>query len=139
MPLLPVRSFVEVAGTPPASMCAAPPPYNVGSGELLGDLLICWGFLMKALDLKPGQSILEYGPGSGQILVNFARMGVRAAGIDIDGPQVAVIEEQGRLLGGLELRAKVRQFGEPFRPGRAVRRRPLLRGLPPLARPHRPG
>ena len=107
----------EVSGYATGVDVRCPPPYNVGSGELLGDLLICWGFLMKALDLKPGQSILEYGPGSGQILVNFARMGVRAAGIDIDGPQVAVIEQQGRLLGGLDLRAKVGQFGDPFEPG----------------------
>jgi SAM-dependent methyltransferase len=73
----------------------SPPPYNIESGQLLGDMLICWGFLLRTLDLKPGQSVLEYGPGSGQILLQFARMGVRAAGVDIDPVQTRFIREQG--------------------------------------------
>jgi 2-polyprenyl-3-methyl-5-hydroxy-6-metoxy-1,4-benzoquinol methylase len=94
----------------------SPPPYNIESGELLGDTLICWGFLLRTLDLKPGQSVLEYGPGSGQILLQFARMGVRAAGVDIDPVQARFIREQGERL-GLEIRARVGEFGETIEPG----------------------
>jgi 2-polyprenyl-3-methyl-5-hydroxy-6-metoxy-1,4-benzoquinol methylase len=94
----------------------SPPPYNIESGELLGDTLICWGFLVRTLDLKPGQSVLEYGPGSGQILLQFARMGVRAAGVDIDPVQVAFIREQGKRL-GLDIRVRVGQFGDTIEPG----------------------
>jgi SAM-dependent methyltransferase len=94
----------------------SPPPYNIESGALLGDLLICWGFLMRTLDLKAGQSLLEYGPGSGQLLLQFARMGVRAAGVDIDPAQVRFIREQGERL-GLDIRARVGTFGETIEPG----------------------
>jgi len=93
----------------------SPPPYNIESGHLLGDTLICWGFLLRTLDLKPGQSVLEYGPGSGQILLQFARMGVRAAGVDIDPVQTRFIREQGERL-GLDIRARVGEFGETVEP-----------------------
>jgi 2-polyprenyl-3-methyl-5-hydroxy-6-metoxy-1,4-benzoquinol methylase len=94
----------------------SPPPYNIGSGHLLGEILICWGFLLRTLDLKPGQSVLEYGPGSGQILLQFARMGARAAGIDIDPVQTRFIREQGERL-GLNIRARVGEFGDTVEPG----------------------
>lgn len=94
----------------------SPPPYNIESGHLLGDTLICWGFLLRTLDLKPGQSVLEYGPGSGQILLQFARMGVRAAGVDIDPVQTRFIREQGERL-GLDIRARVGEFGDTIEPG----------------------
>jgi 2-polyprenyl-3-methyl-5-hydroxy-6-metoxy-1,4-benzoquinol methylase len=95
----------------------SPPPFNIQSPRVLGDMLIAWGFIIRTLDLKPGQSLLEYGPGSGQILLNAARMGIRAAGIDIDEPQVRVIREQASRLGGLDVRAKVGYFGDTFEPG----------------------
>jgi 2-polyprenyl-3-methyl-5-hydroxy-6-metoxy-1,4-benzoquinol methylase len=94
----------------------SPPPYNIESGHLLGDTLICWGFLLRTLDLKPGQSVLEYGPGSGQILLQFARMGVRAAGVDIDPVQTRFIREQGERL-GLDIRTRVGEFGDTIEPG----------------------
>lgn len=93
----------------------SPPPYNIGSGQLLGDMLICWGFLLRTLDLKAGQSVLEYGPGSGQILLHLARMGVRAAAVDIDAVQTRFIREQGERF-GLDIRARVGEFGETIEP-----------------------
>src|SRR5262249_8440418 len=75
----------------------------------------CWGFIMRTLDLKPGMSLLEYGPGTGQILLHFARMGVPASGIDIDPVQVRFILEQSRRL-NLDIRAKVGQFGDTIEP-----------------------
>src|SRR6266516_3920768 len=106
----------ELSGYPEKVDMQSPPPYNIESGELLGDTLICWGFLVRTLDLKPGQSVLEYGPGSGQILLQFARMGVRAAGIDIDPVFVRFIREQGERL-GLDIRTRVAEFGETVEPG----------------------
>jgi SAM-dependent methyltransferase len=106
----------ELSGYQEEVDMSSPPPYNIESGWLLGDMLICWGFLLRTLDLKPGQSVLEYGPGSGQILLQFARMGVRAAGVDIDPVQTQFIRDQGARL-GLDIRARVGEFGETIEPG----------------------
>ena len=45
----------------------------------------------EAFKTKTRARVLEYGPGSGQLLLQFARMGVRAAGVDIDPVQTRVM------------------------------------------------
>ena len=113
-PYVPARH--ELSGYYEEVDMQSPPPYNIGSGQLLGDMLICWGFLLRTLDLKAGQSVLEYGPGSGQILLHLARMGVQASAVDIDPVQTRFIREQGERF-GLNIRARVGEFGETIEPG----------------------
>jgi SAM-dependent methyltransferase len=91
-------------------------PYNSHESGLVGEMLICYGFIIRTLNLKPGSRVLEYGPGSGQLVINLARVGMRASTIDVDPGYVRCIREQCRAL-GLSVRAKQGQFGETIEPG----------------------
>ena len=95
----------------------SPSPYDIGSGVAVGNQLIAWGFVLRTLELKAGQSLLEYGPGTGQLLINAARMGVRAAGIDINPHYVELIREQARRL-EVDIRIEIGKFGDTPEPGK---------------------
>jgi hypothetical protein len=41
--------------------------YRYGSSAFLGDMIQAFGTVLKVLDVRAGQSVLEYGPGDGQI------------------------------------------------------------------------
>lgn len=93
-----------------------PPPFHTGSSSLVSDMMICWGFIIRCMDLPPGSRVLEYGFGSGQILMNLARMGMKCHGIDIEPNYVRFLLEQAKLL-GVPMKARVGQFGDVVEPG----------------------
>jgi len=95
----------------------SPSPYDIGSGVAVGNQLIAWGFILRTLELKAGQSLLEFGPGTGHVLINAARMGVRAAGVDINPHYVRLVREQARRL-ELDVRIEVGRFGDTPEPGK---------------------
>jgi SAM-dependent methyltransferase len=74
-----------------------------------------WGHILRLLDLPAGSgaSVLEYGPGSGQILLMLARLGCRAFGVDIDAGALAAIRAQAEAM-GVEVATERARFGEGF-------------------------
>ena len=52
-------------------------PWSFKSPSMASEFLISWGHIMQVLALPPDSSasILEYGSGSGQLLLFLARMG----------------------------------------------------------------
>ena len=52
-----------------------PSPWGFQDPNLAAEFLHCWGHMIRRLELTPGaaQSVLEYGPGSGQLMLTLAR------------------------------------------------------------------
>ncbi len=53
-------------------------PWNFNNASVVAEFLMCWGHMMKLLDLPTNSnaSIVEYGPGSGQLILFLARIGL---------------------------------------------------------------
>jgi 2-polyprenyl-3-methyl-5-hydroxy-6-metoxy-1,4-benzoquinol methylase len=88
-----------------------PPPYGAGGSDMMGDFFIAWGFIMRTVDLRSGQSLLEYGPGGGQLALAFARNGCDVTVVDVEPAYIKAIEEQAELV-GISIRTKVGVFGD---------------------------
>ena len=74
---------------------------------------MAWGQTFNLLECKAGDSVLEYGPGSGQILLMLARLGVLAHGVDIDQTALDGIRLQAERL-GLVVNVERAVFGDGF-------------------------
>lgn len=71
------------------------------------------GHILELLGVGPGDTVLEYGPGSGQILLMLQRMGVQAHGVDIDQTALDGISRQAEGL-GLTVLVERTRFGQGF-------------------------
>jgi 2-polyprenyl-3-methyl-5-hydroxy-6-metoxy-1,4-benzoquinol methylase len=71
--------------------------------------------VLQALALPPDSSasILEYGSGSGQLLLFLARMGLDVYAVDIDQPSLDLVSAQARAM-GLDVKCECALFGEGF-------------------------
>ena len=89
------------------------PPWGFRDLGMVGEHLYAWGHILHHLGLPPGGSVLEYGPGSGQLLLMLARMGFRACGVDVDA---VALEGISRQAAGMKLEVPVERalFGEGF-------------------------
>ncbi len=90
-------------------------PWNFGDPALLSEFLLSWGQMLRALDLRPGEpsKVLEYGAGTGQLLLILARLGFDAYGVDINASSIAAVEAQARQM-KLRIRMEQAAFGEGF-------------------------
>lgn len=84
-------------------------PWSFRDPPLIAEFLFSWGQILRHLDIKAGQSLLEYGPGSGQILLMLARAGVKCFGVDIDERHLELIRRQAA-----DLNVEVQLFRAPF-------------------------
>jgi SAM-dependent methyltransferase len=91
------------------------PPWSFRSSQMAAEFLICWGHIMRLLDLPndSSASILEYGPGSGQFLLLLARMGLDVHAVDIDQPSLDLVAAQANAM-GLDIKCEKALFGEGF-------------------------
>lgn len=83
-------------------------PWSFRDAALASEHLLAWGRIFRHLTLPTAGSVLEYGPGSGQILLMLARMGYRACGVDIDATALDGIRAQAA---HLELPVETEQAG----------------------------
>jgi len=92
-----------------------PSPWGFQDPNLAAEFLHCWGHMIRRLELTPGaaQSVLEYGPGSGQLMLTLARLGVKAHAVDIDVTALESIRQQAKAM-GLEVATERAGFGEGF-------------------------
>ena len=90
-------------------------PWCFRSPTMAAEFLICWGQIMRLLDLPVDgtASVLEYGTGSGQLLLFLARMGIDVYAVDIDQPSLDLVTAQSNAM-GLEIKCERDLFGEGF-------------------------
>lgn len=89
------------------------PPFSFGQSKFVADFLQSWAAIFDALDVRPGQSVLEYGPGSGQILLMLARTGIDVFGVDIDASYLGHVKTQADAM-SLPVNLERAEFGEGF-------------------------
>ncbi len=90
-------------------------PWSFRHPALIAEFLASWARIFRLLDLPPGGTarVLEYGCGTGQLLLMLARAGLEAHGVDIDSASLDAARRQAEAL-GLELRLEQAAFGEGF-------------------------
>jgi 2-polyprenyl-3-methyl-5-hydroxy-6-metoxy-1,4-benzoquinol methylase len=88
-------------------------PWGFRDLAMVGEHLYAWGHILRHLALRPAGSVLEYGPGSGQLLLMLARMGFRACGVDVDAVALEGIRLQAEGM-GLQVPVERARFGEGF-------------------------
>src|SRR5205085_10657470 len=99
-------------GTQPDPFCTLG-PFGLGQTRFVGEHLTSWGAIFHALDLKRGQTVLEYGPGTGQLLLILARTGVDAHGVDVDQSSLDLVTMQADAM-SLKIHLERAVFGAGF-------------------------
>ncbi len=89
----------ELIEIDPEERAKRPGIYRDGGSHFLGTFLEAIGQILQVADLQPGQKVVEYGPGDGQISVPLARMGCEVAVVDIEAKYLETIERQAAALG----------------------------------------
>jgi 2-polyprenyl-3-methyl-5-hydroxy-6-metoxy-1,4-benzoquinol methylase len=88
-----------------------PIPYRYRDSAMVGEVLACYGWILRNLDVRAGHSVLEYGPGEGQLILHLARMGCDAYAVDIEPRFLTAIQKQCAVLGA-KIETKVGKFGD---------------------------
>jgi 2-polyprenyl-3-methyl-5-hydroxy-6-metoxy-1,4-benzoquinol methylase len=100
----------------------APFPYATRSSITVGEQLMAIGFLTRALELNPGDRILEFGPGWGNTTLQFRQMGHPVTAVDVNPLFLDVIRLRLKKL-GLDVEtaaADMLEFRSPTRFERVV-------------------
>jgi 2-polyprenyl-3-methyl-5-hydroxy-6-metoxy-1,4-benzoquinol methylase len=75
-----------------------PSIYQSGESAWLGEFLQAYGGVLKALDLRRGARVLEYGAGEGHIAVQLARMGCGLTVDDIERRYLDIVKAEAAAL-----------------------------------------
>lgn len=92
----PYASSNEVTSFDVAQAAQTPFPFYTRSAQTIGGQLIGIGHIIRSLDLPPGASVLEFGPGWGNTTLLLARSGYQVTAIDIEQNFVDLISERAR-------------------------------------------
>ena len=76
-----------------------PSVYRYEDSRMLGDSFGAAGAILQVMNVRKGDSVLEYGAGDGQIALALARMGCDVWVIDIDERYLEIIQRQAKALG----------------------------------------
>jgi len=76
-----------------------PSVYRYEDSRMLGDSFSAAGSILQTMNVRAGDSVLEYGAGDGQIALALARMGCDVWVIDIDERYLEIIQRQAKALG----------------------------------------
>jgi len=71
-----------------------PFPYCTGSSKLVGEMLGSYGFAIKAMNLKPGSKIVEFGTGWGNITYQLAMSGYNVTAVDVSPELLRLLRER---------------------------------------------
>lgn len=105
----------------PASSLLSPSFYASGDSRHAGEFLLAIGFILQQLDLKRGDSLLEYGAGEGQIAMHAVRLGCDVSVIDVEQRYLDCITLQARSFGA-EIAVQQGVFGDAFGDGKTFDR-----------------
>ena len=99
----------------PQDLISGVSPWFFQDTALVSEFLLSWGQIMRALALPPGSRarILEYGTGSGQLLLFLARLGLQTSAVDIDAASLELVRAQAAAM-QLDVRTEQGAFGEGF-------------------------
>lgn len=85
----------EAANYLPASAEGHVPSVHAqGDSTWLGEFLLSYGSILKAMEVKRGARVLEYGAGEGQIAIQLARMGCDVTVVDIERRYLEIIRRE---------------------------------------------
>jgi len=101
------------AGRLPDNLWTGVVPWSFCDAKMASEHVLAWGHILSHLNLPPGGALLEYGPGSGQVLLMASRMGYRACGVDIDAVALEGIRAQAAHL-DLPVEVERNEFGRGF-------------------------
>ncbi|MEM8532763.1 MAG: class I SAM-dependent methyltransferase [Chloroflexota bacterium] len=76
-----------------------PFPYSTRDSETVGRQLIAQGHIIRAMALQPGSSIIEFGPGWGNLTLQLAQMGYDVTGVEIEHNFIELIKHRAERLG----------------------------------------
>jgi SAM-dependent methyltransferase len=79
-----------------AAALQAPYPYCTKSVKTIGDQLIAIGFLIRAMQLSAGGTLLEFGPGWGKATLEFSQAGYAVTAVDINSQFLELIAATAR-------------------------------------------
>lgn len=88
-------------------------PWLLKDSVYFSSFLHSWAQILELLDVKGDEKILEFGPGSGQILIMLARLGFDVYGVDIDEGHLGAVRKQADML-GVKLNLERNIFGKGF-------------------------
>lgn len=71
-----------------------PYPYSTGAPQEIGNQIMSIGAVIKAINAKPKERVLELGIGWGNLAIHLARYGVHVEGIDIEARYERVVATQ---------------------------------------------
>jgi len=102
-------------GIAPPDLFSSVTPWVFQNTVMVAEFMESWAQILRgmALPANSNASVLEYGPGSGQLLLMLAKMGLRAHGVDIDDTALDTMRRQAEAM-GLNLRTERAEFGEGF-------------------------
>jgi 2-polyprenyl-3-methyl-5-hydroxy-6-metoxy-1,4-benzoquinol methylase len=73
-----------------------PFPYSTGSSESVGIQFMLIGHLIRAMGLRPGGSVLEFGAGWGKTTLEFAECGYDVTAVDVNSPFIELIRARAK-------------------------------------------
>jgi SAM-dependent methyltransferase len=99
----------------PQNLWSGASPWSFRDSTFVAEFLLSWGQIMRALALPAGSDakILEYGSGSGQLLLFLARLGLRMSAVDIDPASLELVRAQAAAM-QLDVRTEQAAFGDGF-------------------------
>ena len=99
----------------PQNLWSGASPWSFRDSTFVAEFLLSWGQIMRSLALPPGSDakILEYGSGSGQLLLFLARLGLRTSAVDIDAASLELVRAQAASM-QLDVRTEQAAFGDGF-------------------------
>ena len=99
----------------PQNLWSGASPWSFRDSTFVAEFLLSWGQIMRALalPLNSDAKILEYGSGSGQLLLFLARLGLRTSAVDIDAASLELVRAQAAAM-HLDVRTEQAAFGDGF-------------------------
>ncbi len=90
-------------------------PWSFRDSKFVSEMLYSWGHIFSALKIAdPARTtVLEYGTGSGQLLLQLARLGCQTYAVDIDEPSLQSIRDQAKRM-DLNVNTECGVFGDGF-------------------------
>ncbi len=88
-------------------------PWSFQDASMTAEHVHAWAHILSHLNLPEKGSLLEYGPGTGQILIMAARMGYASYGVDVNPAVLDAIAFQASHL-GLPIQLEAAEFGNGF-------------------------
>lgn len=86
-------------------------PFSTGDSICAGSYLVGIGILLRAIQLPPGSTIVEYGVGWGHTSLLLAQMGYRVIAVDVENKFLDILQARAKLM-SLDISVYQGEFGD---------------------------